>query len=367
MNIKVLRRLAHALRALLLLMTLLGMATMFVFSHDRFWSSLNSLHNWIVDRYTNLYHNRLEAALGALKKDRHDGIQLLEALLKDLEPIGKGDRLAGLKREVMYTLALQDGSRPDRSLAWFDRWIAFDDRDLVAQVNRAQLLLRMPARAKEGEQVLTALYRKVPEVAVVAKSYQAMLLEQGRLAEAVLFSWNQCRYAFLEWEVYWGEGGGFNEKQRRIIIPSLSENLEFEVTVPGHAVQMRIDPPPNLALEIIEPTVRVGQDTSFTTLNLLEIPLSLNQIQHRRNRLITSGEHDPYFFWTLPPGTRNAGQVTVLFQARIRPSFSDVLRRLNSVAEARTLEHKVAEHEPLAAREFHAAWVGEIPGGGRAP
>ncbi len=118
----------------------------------------------------------------ALKKceslHKEERIKRLESFANDLKIVKRQDRLGPIKRETMGILskAYEELGKLEKALHWADMWVAFDERDLYAQVRKAQLMCRIPELTNEGKDLLARLYKKVPEAEVVTNAYWACCL-----------------------------------------------------------------------------------------------------------------------------------------------------------------------------------------------
>ena len=136
------------------------------------------------DSHVRVPGNRLKAAIADLEQGRDEaGTLAIEALLADLEETRLGDRLTPIKAGAYRALATHESNadRLEHAVDWLDRWLAFDERNLDVQVERATLLQRIPERSDEAERTLSALHERFPEAASVERAYSE--IAQGETHE----------------------------------------------------------------------------------------------------------------------------------------------------------------------------------------
>ena len=149
------------------------------------WRAPRVVDQWgerLVSSYVDEWQARLKGAEVALREGRdREGRSRLIQILRDLDEIRPGDRLAPMKTRAYRTLIVDyDRSGDyDEALRWLDAWIEFDENDITARVGRGLALLRIPGREAEGEAMISELYARVPEAESVARAHAALLRESG--------------------------------------------------------------------------------------------------------------------------------------------------------------------------------------------
>ena len=150
------------------------------------WRAPRTVDEWgerLVTSYVDEWKARLGLAEVALREGRRrEGRSEVVQILRDLDEIKPGDRLAPTKTRAYRTLiaGYDRSGEYDEALRWLDAWIEFDENDLTARASRGLTLLRIPGREAEGEVIITELYARLPEAESIARAHAALLRERGR-------------------------------------------------------------------------------------------------------------------------------------------------------------------------------------------
>ncbi|MBE9536646.1 MAG: hypothetical protein IMF07_05645 [Proteobacteria bacterium] len=126
----------------------------------------------------NHYKERLN---GAMKKPLVERKQSLDRLIVTLESVKKLDRLSPIKRQTFLSLinmSMAKGEH-DNAVYWTDKWIEFDEKDLVAKLKKGQILYGIPGRKSEGRLILKELNSRYPDVKKISDNYTKMMEIEG--------------------------------------------------------------------------------------------------------------------------------------------------------------------------------------------
>lgn len=322
------------LRIVFLAISLMACATFLLWQFGG--NLVNRFDDFVVAKYQGHYGKRLADAISITSKDPSQGVVLLEELLNDLSEVRKRDRLERLKRMSYENIvqALETQGKVAQALSWAERWVAFDELDIFAQLRLSRLLYVAPGRKDEGKDLLDALYRKIPESSLVVGEHAERLFKEGDLIGAFLavsqIYKTQDSLSGQYWQVFWDTGQGFNEKQNKDVYPAIADNgsFSFPLELPAGIQMLRIDPPIASNIFISKPMLICNYGGKEKILNLWEVPLGLSDMEQRGSDLIATGRSDPYFKWTLPPEMRFSGPFSGRVVARVEEAWPDLMERV---------------------------------------
>ncbi|MCK5539436.1 MAG: hypothetical protein KAI69_00795 [Deltaproteobacteria bacterium] len=131
----------------------------------------------LVGTYNSYYKHHFKKAKKILENDKVKGIAALESFMEEVAEIKVSDRLDKFKYRAYPLLIknLKELELFEKALYWVDNWLEFHEKDLFAQVLRAELLLDISSREREGREALSQLFEKFPEVPVVVKAYNGIV------------------------------------------------------------------------------------------------------------------------------------------------------------------------------------------------
>lgn len=311
---------------------------------------VNRFDGFVVSKYQGHYQNRLTNAKRYIYQDPSECIVLLEDLLNDLSAVHKGDRLEHLKRASYETLVQVLEAKGEKALAleWVERWITFDNLDLLAQVRLSRMLYLMPGREIEGEKIIESLYKKVPESRLIANEYAKRLFDKGKIAEAFITAnkaYNsQDSLSGQSWQIFWATKEGFSGKQKKDVTPSIEGDgiLSLPVELPDGVVALRIDPPMLSHIYITEPRLIRVVGNEERIMNIWDVPLRLSSdMSQHGSVLLTSGKDDPYFLWTLPPEMLNQGVFSGRFVAQVEEAYPELMNLIAALPEVSTITNRL--------------------------
>lgn len=294
-------------RIALLLAVLSGIAVFGIWVFAPQW--VTWLDHRLVERYEQKYESRFDQAVQLFNNGKKtQATEELKTLLNDMNSIRKGDRPEGLKAKSfeLLTKVLLAEDKPLEALARYEQWIAFDDRNLIAQVGKARVLCTLPERKEEGIRMISDLYRKVPDSLPVAEAYASVLLEQDRLTDAFLSLLNYQRFQrrFLDrfgsyrirpWEISWDTGSGFNEGQKALLFPVWKEEnrMALMAKLPAGFTyrKFKIAAPLQLNLSLSEASFTLVAGSKWERLSDKSFSLHLHEMTREGNVFVTEGNH----------------------------------------------------------------------------
>lgn len=343
-------------RIILVIGFFLAIGTLLLWQFGEKW--INRFDAYIINKYQEYYELRLSEAVTEISNKTEEGQILLEQLINDLDGIQKRDRLEHLKRSAFAKMVktLKATGKRDQALAWAERWTKFDGLDLYAQLELSRLLYDIPERRKEGLELLDDLYRKLPESSLIAGEHAKRLYESGDMVGAFLSVYNiyqiQDSLSGHFWQIFWDTGLGFNESQRKDVMPLVDANgnLTISIEILRGVKKLRIDPPISSRIVISDPKLIRNDSGQDHVLNICNESLGLSEMTHNGMELITTGGNDPYFYWTLPTkfdgSTAYKGRIT----ARVEEAFPEVMLRISKLADAEkiALQLEIMENQEAA-------------------
>ncbi len=182
MKKKSIKSLVNWVRATLLVVSIMATLTavIWIFAPN----VVDKVDTLFVGTYQSYYKRHFKKAKKILKKDKAKGITALESFMKEVAEIKVSDRLDNLKYQAYPLLIknLKELELFEKALYWVDNWLEFHEKDLFAQVLRAELLLDISGREREGREALSQLFEKFSEVPVVAEAYSGMLDDPGAVS-----------------------------------------------------------------------------------------------------------------------------------------------------------------------------------------
>lgn len=264
-------------------------------------SSIDSHGKKIVSNYMNRYQSESSEIL----KIKNDSEQILrlEIQLADLQDIKKGDRLDLFKRislDKVSNLYIKEKNYP-KAVDWAIVWMAFDNKDLLANIRYITALYEQPEFRSEAHKELNKLLVKVPESAMVSELGVKYSIADARLLDAVTIALNHIAVSYpnyaQNWQIFWDLGDGFTATQSALIYPTILSNhaVTFDVDLPLGVKKIRLDPPPNSNYEFR----RFTMNWKGNIVRLQNQPLKLHHMSMKSGVLKTSGGGDPFFSWTV--------------------------------------------------------------------
>jgi len=285
---------------------------------------------YLKERYLEDYVERFQSINDGLKAGQETSLGELEALIADLEPVRKGDRLESIKRSALQrAMAVYSISgNMDRALHHADGMAAFDDRDVHNAIRRASLLAKMPGRMEEAEAVLAELFQRFPATSFVSDMHISALNNQGRHAQAIVAALRAESFGAMlvptdAWEIYIDLGAGFRDDTKTTLrvrdgkqAGRYLATLHLPQTLSG-LTRVRIDMPPNAKLVLDEWEVTYTAGEKVLTLPVVETIESSNQVVIEGDRVKTAGGGDSYVALAVPEELAEELGVKIRMELRI--------------------------------------------------
>lgn len=334
--------------------SLLACATLLLWQLGGTW--VDQFDVFVVKKYQENYQKRLDSAVSTAARSPKEGVVLLGQFLDDVSEIKKKDRLDRVKRTAFVTIikVLNNTDRQEEALAWAERWAEFDDRDLFAQVWRAKLMRTSPGRLEEGWLLISEWYRKIPHSSLIANEYAEYLLGRENFTDAFLVAYRlfeqQDSLTGQTWQVFWDMGSGLQKKD---VVPEIdaSGRLSFRLDVPAGIVSLRIDPPTNSRISLVDPVLTDNETAPGKSFSLMDIPLGLSQMVRNERTLVTTGGNDPYFSWDMSGVKTSGGKL--FFVCTVEEAPPVILEKIFKLADPVVVENELRERQELdAAKTF---------------
>ncbi len=298
-------RLLNVLRTTFLV-SALGFGVMTAF-WPKIYPSLSKLDWGLVKLYTRDAHTAFEDAKIQLEGgEAAPALESLAEIAADLEGIRRGDRLSPLRTSVLDLLAEthQAQGQLDVSLEWTEKLLAYDERDFVSMLRRAELLESLGRGDAAFEQMQAAFLVGATSGPARVK-YVEMLCERGlrtELAEMLLgLGLRGPLYVPMrDWEFRWCVD---TRKDFRPKVPlelaSHGARGQFgaAISIPGQSLTvrgLRIDLPGGSLVSLGKVTCEVlTKDGVAVTLTEQDIVHSTHFVEDG-DGLATTGDVDPF-------------------------------------------------------------------------
>ncbi len=290
--------------------------------------------------------------------------QALGELAAQLDDVRKNDALDATKRTVLSQLVWLEERQGhlDQALAWTQRWLAYDPRDINALLANAGILMRWPGRQVEGEVIYRGLLARFPELLSVRSAYARSLAIEKRLAEAfALFQpflpetpaqpliRKIGSASSLDWDISVFHG---DEKYMRKIwnIRDQGKYWEFSLLAGYPVDKLQFQFPESTTLAILEISRQTGQGLSRLDPALIET---------QGLQLVDGVFYKTDFNWahltlSLDPGVDDAAAQRLRFRVQI--TAPQILRQLMEPPVAQLLEQQLAEGQselqPMLSRQL---------------
>ena len=303
MKKKSIKSLVNWVRAALLVVSIMATLTAVIWMFAP--NVVDKVDTLFVDVYKSHYKHHFRKAKKILKKDKAKGIAALESFMKEVAEIKVSDRLDNLKYQAYPLLIknLRGLELFEKALYWVDNWLEFHEKDIFAQVLRAELLLDISSREKEGHDALSHLFEKFPDVSVVAEAYLGMLDDPGAVGGFPEQVAKLRLQSLLQSEVslFWKGAGETFSESRKISVPIVgeivSEQVNFDLMLPlGYSISdFRIDFPEIIDAEYTLNEIRLLSEGEELLINLNEIGVVYkNNLKVSGNKFYVTGK-DPHF------------------------------------------------------------------------
>jgi hypothetical protein len=343
-------------RVVLLVITLFACAVFLLWQFGGPW--INQFDTFVVKTYNGYYQKRLNRGISEASKDPKQGVVLLEQFLAELSEINKLDRLDRIKREAFKSVVqvLDNEGKTEEALVWAERWVEFDGRDLFAQVSRAKLMRKIPMKIEEGWSLISEWYRKIPNSSLIANEYAEYLVGRGQIPDAFLAAYRafekQDSIKEQGWQIFWDTGKNFNAGQMKNVLPSIDAygKLSLILDVPPGVIRVRIDPPMNSRIILLNPVVIYGKKDQETKYSLLDKPVGLWHMVRTGKTLVTTGGNDPYFYWDISE-VKTPGE-KIVFSSTVELSPPQVIEKILTQPNLDTVERELINRQELGAAKL---------------
>ena len=225
-----------------------------------------------------------------------------EKVLRDWEDIGNGDRYYKYKRNIMFALSkhLLDKGEYQKVADFIQPSLLENDRDIMLFIEWAKAGLKLPELNQTAERDLTVMAKRFPDHNALNILYIRDVLHKGDEA-AGLAALSQLKGLTPKtggWSVLWKLESN-TEYETRVWrkLKSDGSDWSLDLTVPKTATVFRVDPPPNVRMDISN--IRItsqGQSMEYEVISAVEI----NMLQVKGATLSAQGLDNPYFVVTAP-------------------------------------------------------------------
>lgn len=225
-----------------------------------------------------------------------------EKLLKDWEDIGTGDRYYKYKRNIMLSLSkhLLEKGDYQKVADFIHPSLLENDRDIMLFIEWAKAGLNLPEFSQTAERDLTVMAKRFPDHDALNILYIRDVLHKGDEAAglAALSQLTGLTPKTGGWSVLWKlESNTKYEKRVWRKLKSDGPDWSLDLTVPKTATMFRVDPPPNVRMDISN--IRItskGESLGYEVTSAVEI----NMLQVKGASLSAQGLDNPYFVVTAP-------------------------------------------------------------------
>lgn len=345
------RRWGNIARGVLLFFTFLSLVTYIVWDQTckrASFSTMDPEQKFFVDSYRKHFEKKLEKAIRHLKTADTNKYDKLILFLSDIETIKKMDRLDPVKRkglEIISQSCFQENNY-EEALFWTNKWLEFDDRDLYAALQKAEILYCMPEKKEEGISLFRTFYQKLPEVEFIARAYGDMQFREGNYAEAVCSYYRlltlQDRLEKWGWEIYWDIGNGFNANHKKSIFPESFgiKGIRFSLELSPGVTRLRIDPFLFANRVILNPVLTFGHKGEEEKIRLNNYPLRFNEMTQKGDLLVISNERDPFFSFDVPEKWRHT-KFRMTLNAQVEVDYPAYLTKIYSLPNRLAIRKEV--------------------------
>ena len=292
-----LRLVYRTLNVLLLLMMLCVIAAF------AYWKltpkKLNASGQDIVADYVAKGEARAEMALATLSEGDSS---FAEKTLIDWDDIGNDDRYFKHKRKIMLALSKHLRAKGEylKSTDFLSSSIRENDRDIMLFIEWVKSALNLPDLEQRAAAELRVMAKRFPDHASLNAIYIKDVLyklDEAAASEAL----SQIRGLTPKvggWSVLWTLGSSKRYKKRVWIKLKSDENLwALDILPPKTATTFRVDPPPNVRLDISDIRfVSEGQSMAYDLTEVVEV----NMMEPKESVLSANGENNPYFVIAAP-------------------------------------------------------------------
>ena len=340
-----LARLATAARIALALVSLCGLATIAV------WIAYPGLVHALDERLKASYVGAQEEQLQRITEGLDDpavggDLRALQRLLDDLREVRKRDRLAPIKRAALHLLGQQHQAAGNTAgaLAAYADMIELDDKDIEARIERASLLYEIPERRSQGEELITALYRRIPSAPIVAQRFLEVAADRRDLGAATraaydIYATSRSRLQLEGWRLFWDTGEGFSAASVLHARPQgmIENRLTLAARIAAELETLeafRIDPPAGVCIVLSAISVEfrgAGQELTASSRNVtFRVARELRPGTLLIKPKTPTGSN--FFLFRLPEALALEHGIEVTIQASVMPWIPQQLEELATEA-----------------------------------
>ena len=239
-------------------------------------------------------------ALEALKNGDPSDAQ---KILLEWDVIGVDDRYYRHKRAILLALSKHffEIGKYQEAVDFITPSVRENDRDIMLFIEWAKSALEIPTLEQSAKNELTLMAKRFPDHVGLQKIYIQDVLYKGDddAGKAALSSIRGLTPKIGGWSILWKLDPEVQKYEKRVWskIHITGKSWGVKISPPKTAATFRIDPPPNVRLDISDIKV-VSADLS-TTYELTDV-IEINMMTVQGNVLSADGSDNPYFVIPAP-------------------------------------------------------------------
>lgn len=309
----------HLLRALLLVISILAVGSIWVWYSHKDW--VKKVDGGVVYLYQKMYSSRVSNAKELIDESKvPEASKVLQKLIKNMGVVNKQDRLAPIysKALKMNLTVNRMQKRPEAALLSAKALVDFNNNDYKSWLEYGIELIRSNKR----EEALAALFRAnkiAPYKSQTVDQLAKLLIIEGRFSEAESVR-NRVKDISRKgtFQVFWASRGEQFSRNRSQLLPQKSYSLlkqqTFVFTVNDKdIVRFRLDFPEGMSGTLVKVdrlfflTDKGAQMIDLKTINAVRFH---NMSRKDARNFLISGS-DPYFLFDMPPNLANEKIISV--------------------------------------------------------
>ncbi len=311
-------KLAQAGRLVLFGGSVLALLTLGAWTGRKVW-----IEDWdrsLVQAHVDDPAGRMEGAENIRGADPAASIALAQALMDDLAEVTPLDRLDPVVRRTLQGIILNHRrlDQTEEALETCEAWVEFDENNLRAWVELAELRLLLPAQRSAGLDLMQELFERTPQVGYLAGPWVAALMEEGRYLEAMGAAVKSDRLSLANsWTVSWMDGRPRKTTRRARLTPMRTgeDGIRMEFSLQGPVASMRVELPNGAPLTLVDPVLEISGVRQPIVLNFAESDVGLTRIVQSGNSFTQLDGSGAFFQVPLLHPIRSS-QVDFVFRAR---------------------------------------------------
>ena len=243
-----------------------------------------------------------------------------EKLLEDWVVIGVDDRYYRHKRKILLSLSEHylETREYRKSVDFITPSLQENSRDIMLFIEWAKSALHIPDLQQDAEDRLKVMAQRFPDHVQLNTLYIRGVLHKGDEAAAIeaLSKIKKLTPKTGGWSVLWKIAP--KAKYNKRAWPKLKkegDRWSLNTLIPNGTTTLRIDPPPNVRLDILNIRIISGNNSMWYSLSDV---LEINMMQRKGNSLSAQGQDNPYFVipapkWLSASSPTEAQDVKVIF------------------------------------------------------